>query len=263
MSGRRLALARKIARDLREREGSNLVAVGVFGSTARGEDRAHSDLDLLVITRRRRKGIRHRVHDGVLVTVLQLTPAQAREEVTEGPWLNGPLSGWRDARAVYDPVGLIRRVRALASHPTAARFQESARRDLIETFEDYGKIRNAIAAEDVEEAREMALWFSGAAAGTLLDVERRVPRVHRRYFMEARRIGLVGKAIWRLRYDARTLAEMGRLSEDIWAGLLARARKRGVRVPELGEPPRARLTRSARGGPSRGRRGPSRSPGAA
>ena len=80
----RMRLAKAIARELRQRERSNLVAFGVFGSVARGEDRTFSDLDLLVVTRRRRRGIRHEIRDGVLVTVHQVTPAEARREVTEG-----------------------------------------------------------------------------------------------------------------------------------------------------------------------------------
>ncbi len=248
----RKRLARTIARELRERERSNLVAVGVFGSVARGEDRAFSDVDLLVITRKVRRGIRSSIREGVFVSIHQLTPGDARREATEGPWLNGPLTGWRETRALYDPAGFIARTRALALRPTAAAFRESARRDLIATVEDYGKVRNAVAAGDLEEAREMALWFTGSAMGSLLDIEGRVPRIHRREFQEVRRLGGVGRDVWRLRYDARTLAEIDRLSRRVWTGLLARARKRGVRIPEFDAKAGRRVTRSGRVGPSRG-----------
>src|SRR5437867_545926 len=157
MQGRRWSVARAIARELRDREGSNLVAVGVFGSVARGEDRAFSDLDLLVITRRRRARIHHTIRDGILVTVHQLTPAEARVEVLQGPWLNDALGGWRSTLALHDPTRIIGRLRDLARRPTAAQFRRSAARALIETLEDYGKLRNAIEAGDLEEAREMSL----------------------------------------------------------------------------------------------------------
>jgi len=233
MRGRRWTVAREVARELREREGSNLVAVGVYGSVARGEDRRFSDLDLLVVTRRRRRGIRHGIREGVLVTVHQVTPAEARREVTEGPWLNGPLSGWRETRALYDPAGLIARLRTIARRPYPEALRESARRDLIETLEEYGKVRNAIASGDLEEARQMVVWFTEHAAGTILDLEARVPRVHGRYFVEARKVGRTGRAIWRLRFDARTIGAISRLTDLVWAGLLERAGARGIRIPGL------------------------------
>ena len=243
MQGRRLAIAKAIARELREREGSNLVAVGVYGSVARGEDRRFSDLDLLVVTRRRRRGIRHGLRDGVLVTIHQVTPEEARREVTEGPWLNGPRSGWRETQALYDPARLIAGLRAIARRPSIEAFRESARRDLVETLEDYGKVKNAIASGEFEDAREMVVWFTGSAAGALLDMEARVPRVHGRYFMEVRRLGRVGTNIWRLRYDARTIGAIARLTDLVWAGLLERAGIRGIRIPGLDRwPDGARVT---------------------
>ena len=246
----RLALARRIAREIRERERANLIAVGVYGSAARGDDREFSDVDVLVVVRRKRAWIRHRIRDGILVTFHQLTPAEAREEATgSGPWLNGPLAGWRDTLALDDPTRLISRLRARAWKPSAAQFRESARRDLLELFERYGKVRNAIAAGDFEEARETASYFSDGAAGTLLDLEGHVPAPHRRYFLEVARLGSVGRAIWRLRHEARTMPAITRLTEQVWAGLLEKAQVQGIRIPGLlGD-----VTRSGRGGPSRGR----------
>ena len=230
----RFSMAMDVARDLRRREGRNLVAVGVFGSVARGDDREFSDIDLLVVVRRKRKGIRTRMWRGTLLTVHQLTPAEAREEVTgQGPWLNDALGGWRSMRALHDPARLIARLRARARRPTARQFRESAGRAILSTYEDYGKLRNAVAAGDREEAREMALWFSSGAAGSLLDLEGHVLVSGRRMFIEARRYGALGRAIWSLRYDPLSLRETERLAARVWALLLERARKRGVSIPGL------------------------------
>ena len=244
----RLALARSITADLRAREGRNLVAVGVFGSVARGDDREFSDIDLLVVVRRKRARIRTYLRGGTLVTVLQQTPGESRREVTgPGPWLNDALAGWRSMRALYDPARLIARLRARARRPTASQFRESARRALLETSEDYGKLLNAVAAGDHDEAREMALWFAGGAMGSLLDLEMHVLRTGRRAFIVTRHRGALGRAIWSLRYDALSLRETERLSKWVWDRLLERARRKGVSIPGLTRP------ESGRSGPSRGR----------
>src|SRR5438093_12907768 len=86
------------------------------------------------------------------------------------PDLNAALGGWRSLKPLYDPSGLLRALMKRAKHPTAAQFREAARRALIETYEDLGKVRNAVAAADEEEASEVAIWYSGAAAGALLDL---------------------------------------------------------------------------------------------
>jgi len=244
-----MRLARTIARELRQREGRNLVAVGVYGSVARGRDREFSDIDILVVVRKKRAWIRNGIRDGVLVTFHQLTTAGAREEATGcGPWLNGPLAGWRETRALDDPTRLIARLRARAWRPRASQFRESARRDLLELFERYGKVRNAIAARDFEEARETAAYFTDGAAGTLLDLEARIPAPHRRYFIAVARLGSLGASIWRLRYEAPTLSAIAHLTEQVWTALLEKARKQGIRIPGLLRD----VTPSARAGPSRG-----------
>ncbi|TLZ92546.1 MAG: nucleotidyltransferase domain-containing protein [Methanobacteriota archaeon] len=92
----RLELAKTIAADLRRQEGRNLVAVGVYGSVARGDERYHSDIDLLVIVRRKRRRIQHRIRDGILVTAstraavtaIPRAAARRRSNLRRGPWVS-------------------------------------------------------------------------------------------------------------------------------------------------------------------------------
>jgi kanamycin nucleotidyltransferase len=235
-----MALARSIAQDLRAREGRNLVAVGVYGSVARGEERQHSDVDLLVVVRRKRRRIGHMSRDGILVTVLQQTPEEARAEVVgPHPCLNEALGGWISLHPLYDPSRLLNRLRSHAQRPNARQFRDSAKLDFLGTYEDLGKLWNAIEAGDAEEAREMAIWFSGGAINTLFDLEGQPLKTGRRAFVEVRRYGTLGAAIRRLRYDALSSSEAQRLSEFVWGDLLDRAAAKGVRLP--------RLPRDARG----------------
>jgi predicted nucleotidyltransferase len=231
---RRLALAKAVAQDLRSREGRNLVAVGVYGSVGRGEERAYSDVDMLVIVRRKRAGIRHSMRSGVLVTILQQIPAEARSEVTGAhSGLNDALGGWRSLRPLYDPSRLLARLRSRARQPNLRAFRRAAEQHFIETFEDLGKLWNAIAARDPDEAREMAIWFSGAAMGTLFDLEAHVLPTGRRAFVELRRYGPLGTAIRRLRYASLSLSETLRVSEWIWGRLLDRAEAKELRLPSF------------------------------
>src|SRR3989475_11612990 len=91
----RLKLAEMIAAELRLRERRNLVAVGLYGSVARGEDRTHSDVDLLVVGRKKSATIQHLVRAGTLVTILQQTPAGGRAEGQGSRAdLDAALGGW-------------------------------------------------------------------------------------------------------------------------------------------------------------------------
>ncbi len=228
----RLALAKSLAAELRLREGRNLVAVGVFGSVARGEERLHSDVDVLVVVRRKRAAIRHHVRDGVLITILQQTPQESRAEVTgHRPDLNAALGGWISLRPLYDPAGLLRELQ----------FREAARQALIETYEDLGKLRNAIQSRDEDEAREMGIWYSQAAAGALLDLHERVLETGRRGFIGIRRYGAAGAAIRRLRYESLPLSEARRLAEDSWEALLTLARRKRIQLPRFAGESQGRL----------------------
>lgn len=230
----RRAVAKAFAEDLRRREGRNLVAIGVFGSVARGDDRSHSDVDMLVVVRRKRPTIRHTIRSGVLVTVLQQTPEDARAEVAgHHPGLNDALGGWRSLRPLYDPSGLLHRLHSKARRPSLAAFRRSARLHFIETYEDLGKLWNAIDSGDADEAREMAIWYSGAAMGTLFDLEAHVLESGRRAFIEIRRYGALGATVRRLRYEALPMDEALRLSESVWSQLLDRAAAKGVRLPRF------------------------------
>ena len=49
----RLKLAREIGKKIIKRQGKNISSIGIFGSVARNEDDKFSDLELIVITKKR------------------------------------------------------------------------------------------------------------------------------------------------------------------------------------------------------------------
>lgn len=233
VSSRRLQIAREISAELRQREGRNLLAVGVYGSVARGEDRPFSDVDLVMLVRTKRRRPRLFVRDGILVSLLQMTPQEARDEVHGSPWnLPEALSGWRSMRILYDRSGVLRRLKIRARHPKASQFRAVVRRDFLGVYEDYGKLRNALQGGDSDEAREMAIWFTQGALMLLFCLERHVVRTGRQLFVELRAFGSLGNAIRRLRYESLSNLEAGRLARLIWSSLVRRAREEGLRLPE-------------------------------
>lgn len=230
----RLILARTILDELKVRESGNLVAFGVFGSVAQGKDRRHSDLDLLVVLRRTGGAPRVELRQGVLVTYLRLTPDEARAEVYGGePDLSGRLAGWRSLRPLHDPDGFLRRLRARAGRPPISQLQEAARRGLLGAYEDLGKLRNAAEANDPDETREMAIWFSGASVDILFCLERFIPSVHRREFVDVGRFGRTGRSIRALRYGNPSIGQQRRLAESVWKSLTRKAKRQGIDLEGL------------------------------
>ncbi len=220
---------------LRRREGRNLLAVGLYGSVARGEDRAHSDIDLVLVCRSKKTRSRMLMLSGVLVSLLQVTREEAADEVRGYGWnLPEALSGWRSVQSLYDPGGLLRRLRDRSLRPSAQQFREAARRGFFGAYEDFGKLLNALETGDAEEAREMAIWFTEGAAMILLCLDRHVVSTGRRTFAELPNQRGLGRAIRRLRYETLSVNETMRLARSVWTALLRRARAKRIALPELG-----------------------------
>lgn len=230
----RLALARRLSTRLQAREGANLVAVGVYGSVAYGNERTHSDVDLLVVVRRRTRRPRARIRSGFLVTFNEMTPQDAWDEVSgTSPKLAEILSGWRTMRPLYDPLGVVRRCIARAKRVPPSQFRRAAREGLLETYEDLGKVRDAVDARDRRKLREMAVWFTGGAAAVLCSLDRHPIPTGQDLFIEVQRLGGTGQGIAALRYGNPGIAESSRLAEAIWASLRRRARRQGIAVDRL------------------------------
>ena len=230
----RMAVARALASEFRRREGRNLLAVAVYGSVAYGHEHAHSDIDLLVVCRRRTGLPWARMRRGFLVTFNEMTPEEVRDEVT-GPNLNLAeiLSGWRAMRPLYDPTGLLRRSIARAHRVPGHQFRRAAREGLFTVYEDLGKLRDAAEAGDRPKLREMAIWYTGGAAALLCLLERHVVSTGEELFVEVRGLGPVGKEIAALRYGNPGVRETGRLAESIWSALRREARLQGIRTDRL------------------------------
>src|SRR2546430_11452420 len=149
MTRSRLELARAVTAELRRREGRNLLGVGLYGSVSRGEDRAHSDIDLVLLGRSGKTGLQMLVRYGVLVSLLRLTQDEAADEVRGYSWtLPEALSGWRSVQELYDPGGLLRSLRERSLRPRAHQVREAARGGFLRALQGYRKLAHALEAGD-------------------------------------------------------------------------------------------------------------------
>ena len=132
----RIALARRMTDFLRARH-PDLLAAAVEGSTAKGEDREHSDLEMFAVTRDKPPVSGYSaIHGGVIVEVVVRSLAEAEEKVAN-VW-DWPIAadGFLHALAMYDPEGLLPRWAARVSNPPADNVARALRGSFFPFHED-------------------------------------------------------------------------------------------------------------------------------
>ncbi len=212
--------------------GEEILGVGVMGSVGLGEEGPHSDVDMLVLARHR-GDLDDTVRDGIPVNFLWRTPSEAEEDIsTPNDWLVGHLSGWRSLKILYDPTGGLERLAEKARRTSPELFAGSARVSLARSIGHLRMLRGALASGRAEAA-EVALWFTGGAAGALACFLAHVPRSGKTLFAELAELSPLGQQIHRLRYGWEAVADPGALAEEIWEALFRLAREAEIPVDDL------------------------------
>jgi len=138
---RRRQLAEELAAKI-VRSRSDVVAVVLFGSVARGDDGPDSDVELTAVVRRGGHEAQRFVLGGVLFNVYWSNAAGYRRHLLE-PDGDAAKHGFADGVALHDPHGWFARLkRDIANLPTSF-YRRSAEDALHQMYEYVCKARNA------------------------------------------------------------------------------------------------------------------------
>jgi hypothetical protein len=109
-------------------------AVAVLGSHARDEGHRFSDLDMIAIGS---GDSRMRAFDGLLVSEQWLTEERAQELLDEPGQVGQVVPGWRSARVLHDPEGIIARLKQEADAWTWDRLGNEPDEEVAENVVGY------------------------------------------------------------------------------------------------------------------------------
>jgi kanamycin nucleotidyltransferase len=149
---RRMELARQVT-DILVRKHEDILAVAVYGSTAKNEDREHSDLELYVLTKADERFYRF-VHEGIVIEVFFITKETAEREA-KVPGTRWPLYAdvWLNPLVMHDPQDILPALATTGRAPDPAAFERRLPDALTSIYEDLCKMRNHAAAGEGELAR--------------------------------------------------------------------------------------------------------------
>lgn len=143
----RLDICREIASRLHEVYGESILAIGIYGSIARGTDGPYSDIEMFCVLRDSGEPVElcHEWSAGPWkaevdvytadILLRNASTVEGRWPLTHGPFLTH--------LSLYDPDGFFPRLREAAESPTGADFRRAIQEVLVgEMYEFIGKLRN-------------------------------------------------------------------------------------------------------------------------
>lgn len=183
----RLVIAGEISRRILETHGDTVLAVFITSSTAKGLDRAHSDLEVSAVVR---DGVeiedRSYVFRGILVEIdypQESRLLRATRRVTH-KW---PVEadGYRSRLVLFEREGWLRRLDEAVAESDAADITRALQRGTTSLLENRDKLRNARRAGDVMDIRVNGFWTAYAAAILVLLLNRRYMITSSRLYRQA------------------------------------------------------------------------------
>ncbi len=236
----RRKIAQHIARRVQVHFGDTLLALGIYGSLARGDDGPYSDIEMWAVMRQ--DGIERFIEwvagpYKVQIDVFSrnvLWQDAARVEY-DWPLTHGSMA---DVQPVFDPHGFFPQLRERILSRPQEDFDRAMRELIIdELYEMVGKIRNLRAAQDygalaffVQKLALSGAWMLGLA--------------HQRYFSSAARTfdeslalggapaGYAGLLRYVMSGDLRPVPALFAAVDAFWDGVVEWAASRGLSITD-------------------------------
>lgn len=159
----RLQFAREIAGRAREVYGPDLIAAGLYGSMARGEDGPYSDVEMFCVLRRPGEEFSHEWSYGPGKAEVDFYGEDVllrRAAEVDGRW---PLThgAYYAVLPLHDPGGFFPRLRGVAAGREDSQFHAAIEGVLVgELYEFAGKLRNAMSSGSTAYLPELAVQMA-------------------------------------------------------------------------------------------------------
>ena len=234
----RIRLAGQLAEAIVAKRGADVLAVFVTSSTAKGLDRAHSDLELTAVFR---DGVeveeQSYVYRGILIEIscVQESRILRQAERVTARW---PLEAdeYRGRLVLFERNAWTGKLAEAIRRQESADFSGALKTCACGLIESRDKMRNVILPGEERNLRLFAMWVAHSACELVLFLNRRYMTTTTRFLAEAaacpaRPEGFEAMLDVLLGVAPSTPADLGGAAERMTASLLALAAEQGV-TPE-------------------------------
>ena len=232
----KIKIAERIVKELRIQLGSDLRAVGLCGSVARGTAQKYSDIDHLIILKQPHPELpRYRITEDTYCSLLYETRQTINSQLTT-PHHELPeiLGGLTKLLPLYDPEKILPKIEAKAQSIPNEIYHKSAELALLHSYEDFCRTKNANLARDEIVLKDNVNAVTHSAANA-------VAALNQRYFVSDREIHKAYKSfkklpkgyerIHHLRYGSLSGEELFQMLLSFYIDLVHFSAREGVNFP--------------------------------
>jgi kanamycin nucleotidyltransferase len=233
---RRLAIAKNLSHDLRREYGTNIEAIGLTGSVARGKAERYSDIDMEIILKKPiAQSYQSRIIEEIYCSLNFVTRRDAISEITQPhPELPEKLGGFTMIRRLYDPKGFLSGLQERANHVPTRIFHKSAELALLHSYEDFCRVKNAYVTGNEELLRDNVNYVthSGSLIAACLNnsyfvSDREIFTAYERFEKLPRGF----ERIKRLRYGHLTAKKLLETTMSFYLNLIEFCSNEGIQFP--------------------------------